>query len=50
MDIEIAATVWAHGYDLVTADQSNFQKISQIVSEAQPIGPPLRVRCPGEQE
>jgi hypothetical protein len=46
MDIQTAATVFAHGYDLLSAD-AHHQTIAAQLSAVAPQAPPLLIRTPG---
>lgn len=43
MDILIAASAYAAGYDIATADQGHFGELASLIGELAPGGPPLAV-------
>lgn len=46
LDIQIAATAWTAGREIVTADTDHFSAIANVIAELAPGGPRLRVLTP----
>lgn len=43
LDLQIAATCWAGGYDVATENRRDFERIAEILAELVPEAPRLRV-------
>jgi predicted nucleic acid-binding protein len=46
LDVQIAATAWAAGFDVATANTNDFELIAEQLNELAPTAPPLEVVGP----
>jgi predicted nucleic acid-binding protein len=46
LDLEIAATCWAAGYDIATENRADFERIAIALADLVPGAPPLEVLPP----